>query len=140
MAKVPVGTNEQAAFRILDEIFNMGRLQVIDETCSKELVAHVPGLAGDLKGIDAFKAFLKDFLYSFTITHLHVEDMHSEGDAVDAHTTMTAINTGPFMEIPRTGREITIEPAYFFKFGPDGKVIEHWQEIDKADLLKQLGR
>ncbi len=140
MTQEPSSTNEQTAFRILDDLFNLGRLQVIDETCSKDIVVHAPSLAGDINGIEAFKAFIKDFLYGFTITHLHVENLHSEGDTVDAHAVVKAVNTGPFMGMPRTANEITIEPVYFFKFGPDGKVIEHWQEIDKSDLMQQLKR
>lgn len=121
-------TKKQIAFRILDETFNEGEISVIDETCSKDIVVHNPKVPGDLKGIEAFKVFVKDFLWAFRGIHLHVDEMHVEGDMVDAHTTFTATNQEPFLGSPATQKEVSTEPVFFFKFGADGRVVEHWQE------------
>jgi predicted ester cyclase len=119
---------KQIAFRILERIFDEGSLSVIDKTCSKNIVVHNPRVPDDLKGIEAFKGFLKDFLRAFVDIHLHIDELHAEGDMVDAHTTFTATNKGPFLGSPVTQKEVSSEPVFFFKFGPDGKVVEHWQE------------
>jgi predicted SnoaL-like aldol condensation-catalyzing enzyme len=119
---------KQIAFRILNEIFNEGTLSVIDETCSKNIVVHNPRVPDGLKGIEAFKGFVKDFLWAFRDIHLHVDELHAEGDMADAHTTFTATNRAPFLGSPATQKEVSTEPVFFFKFGPDGKVVEHWQE------------
>jgi predicted ester cyclase len=127
---------EKIAFRILDGIFNVGDFLVVDETCSKDIVVHVPGIAEDLKGIEAFKGFMKSFQEAFTDVHLHVDDMHVEGDIVDAHATITANNVGSFFKIPATHTQVMIEPNFFFKFNSDGKVAEFWQEIDTTSLTR----
>lgn len=119
---------KQVVFRILDRAYNEGSLKVIDETCSENIVVHNPKLTDDLKGVDAFKGFLKDFLKAFKDIHLHVGDLHAEGDMVDCHATFTATNLAPFLGSPATQKEVKTEPVFFFKFGPDGKVVEHWQE------------
>jgi predicted ester cyclase len=119
---------KQIAFRILNEIFNEGAVSVIDETCSKNIVVHNPRVPGDLKGILAFKGFVKDFLWAFRDIHLHVDELHAEGDMADAHTTFTATNRASFLGSPATQKEVSTEPVFFFKFGQDGKVVEHWQE------------
>jgi steroid delta-isomerase-like uncharacterized protein len=119
---------KQVAFRILDRAFNEGALKVIDEACSKEIVVHNSRLPNDLRGIDAFKRFLGDFLRAFRDIHLHVDDLHAEGDMVDCHATFTATNRAPFLGNPATQKEVNTEPVFFFKFGSDGKVVEHWQE------------
>ena len=113
---------------MLNEMFNQGTFWVIDETCSKNIVVHNSRLRHELKGIEAFKGFVKDFLYAFSDIHLHVDELHAEGDMVDAHTTFTATNRKPFLGSPATEKEVNTEPVFFFKFGPDGKVVEHWQE------------
>jgi steroid delta-isomerase-like uncharacterized protein len=119
---------KQVGFRILDRAFNEGALKIIDETCSKNIVVHNSKLPDDLKGIDAFKGFLKDFRWAFRDIHLHVDDLHAEGDMVDCHATFTATNRAPFLGSPATQKEVKTEPVFFFKFGSDGKVVEHWQE------------
>ena len=127
---------KKIAFRILDKIFNVGDFFVVDETCSRDIIVHVPGIAGDLKGIEAFKEFIKSFHEAFTAIHLHVDDMHVEGDMVDVHATITANNVGPFYEIAAAQKEVTMEPSFFFKFNSDGKVVELWQEIDTTSLMR----
>ncbi len=124
----PLEAKEQIVFRILDELFNEGLITVIDETCSNDVVVHNSMLKDDLKGSEAFKGFIKDFLWAFGDIHLHVDDLHVEGDMVDAHTTFTAVNKADFLGRPATQKEVSTEPVFFFKFGPDGKVVEHWQE------------
>jgi len=119
---------KQIAFRMLNDIFNEGAYWVIDETCSKDIVVHNPRVPDDLKGIEAFKEFVKAFLWAFRNIHLHVDELHAEGDMVDAHTTFTATNKKPFLGSPATEKDVSSEPVFFFKFGPDGKVVEHWQE------------
>ena len=119
---------KQIAFQILDRIFNEGSLSIVDKTCSKNIIVHNPRVPDDIKGIEAFKGFAKDFLRAFRDIHLHVDELHAEGDMVDAHTTFTATNIAPFLGSPATQKEVSTEPVFFFKFGPDGKVVEHWQE------------
>jgi len=119
---------KQVAFRMLNEVFNEGSFWIIDETCSKNIIVHNPRVPEDLKGIKAFKEFAKDFLFAFSDIHLHVDELHAEGDMVDAHATFTATYKKPFLGSPATHKEVSTEPVFFFKFGPDGKVVEHWQE------------
>ncbi len=127
---------EQLSFKLLDSLFNVGDPSVIDETCAENISAHVPGITGELKGIEAFKEYYKDFLKSFTLIHLHVEDMHSEANLVDAHATMTLTYIRPFLGTQATQREVTVEPVFFLKFGPDEKIIEYTQETDITNLTR----
>jgi predicted ester cyclase len=119
---------KQTAFRMLNGIFNEGVDFVIDEVCSKNIVVHVSAGAGDIKGIKAFKDYVKDFLRTFKDIHLDVNDLHAEGDMVDAHASLVATNIAPFRGMPTNRGEVTTEPVFFFKFDPDGKVVEYWQE------------
>jgi hypothetical protein len=42
--------------------------------------------------------------------------------------TFAATNLAPFQGMPAMKEEVTTAPVFFFKFGPDGKIVEHWQE------------
>jgi len=121
-------TRKLVSVRILNDVFNKSIVEAIDETCSKDIVVHNPHLPSDLKGIDAFKKFLTDFLRAFEDIHLHIDNLHAEDDMVDCHATFTAINVESFLGSPATQKKVSTEPVFFFKFGTDGKVSEHWQE------------
>jgi len=113
---------------MLNEIFNEGTDFVIDEVCSKNIVVHVSRDAGDIKGIKAFKDYVKAFLQAFKDIHLDVNNLHAEGDMVDAHASLAATNIASFRGMPAKRGEVATEPVFFFKFGPGGKIVEYWQE------------
>ena len=118
------------ALHMVDELFNEDNVSIIDQTCSKDILVHVPGGAGDLKGTEAFKRFARDFVEAFEITHLHVDDLTTEDSKIAVQTTITATSTKAFFGMPPTGKQITMKPKFLFKFGPDGKVAELWQMMD----------
>lgn len=127
---------KRLVFTILDELFNEGHLSIINQTCSENITVNVSGAQEDFKGIEAFKRYIKSFHNAFTDIHLHIDEMHEEGDLVDAHATLTATNTGKFFDVPATGKEVTLEPVFFFKFDSDEKVAEFSQEMDIEGLME----
>ena len=135
MAKKPEN-KKQLVFTILDELFNENNLSIINQTCSANITVNVSGAQQDLKGIEAFKRYIKSFHNAFTSIHLHIDEIHEEGDLIDAHATMTATNTGKFLDIPATEKDVTLEPVFFLKFDSDGKVIEFSQEMDIESLME----
>ena len=135
MAKKPED-KKRLVFTILDELFNEGNLSIINQTCSKNITVNVSGAQEDLKGIEAFKRYVKSFHNAFTDIHVHIDEIHEEGDLIDAHATMTATNIGKFLGIPATEKEVTLEPVFFFKFDSDGKVAEFSQEMDITSLME----
>ena len=67
-----------------------------------------------------------------------IEDMVAEDDKVAARIKMTGTNTGEFMGIPPTGRQIAFTGIYIAQIA-NGKIVEHWGEEDSVSLLQQLG-
>ena len=45
---------------------------------------------------------------------------------------------GNFMGIPATGREINVPGMIIYRIA-DGKIVEHWMQIDLAVMMQQLG-
>jgi predicted ester cyclase len=127
---------KQLAFAILDKLFNEANLLIINETCSKNITAHISGVQTDLTGIKHFQQFFRSFHNAFSDIHLHIDEIHAEVDLVDAHATITATNTGKFLGMPATGKEVTLEPVFFLKFDSDGKVAEFSQEMDIPSLME----
>ena len=57
--------------------------------------------------------------------HLTVEDLIAEGDKVVGRTTVTGTHRGEFMGLAPTGKSITYNEIFIFRF-VDGKVAETW--------------
>ncbi len=51
---------------------------------------------------------------------------------------MNGTNTGEFMGLPPTGKEVTIDGIEMFRLA-DGKLVERWAEFDMMSLMQQLG-
>ena len=50
----------------------------------------------------------------------------------------SATQSGEFMGMPATGRSYTIEELHLVRVA-NGKVAEHWHQMDAMALMKQLG-
>jgi steroid delta-isomerase-like uncharacterized protein len=64
--------------------------------------------------------------------------MVSEGDRVTTYKTFNGTHQGEFMGVPATGRPVSIRVIDIVRFA-DGKITEHWNVVDVAGLLQQLG-
>jgi hypothetical protein len=67
-----------------------------------------------------------------------VEDIAAEGDTVAARVAFHGTHRGEFQGIPPTGKEVAFSSMEFNRV-VDGKVEEHWVEINLLGLVQQLG-
>ena len=127
-------SNQTLLRRVIDEAFNQGKYQVLEEAFDPNYVEHqfglhttIPGLIGDIEYLR--KAF-PDF-------HLTIEDTISDGDKEWVRMTARGTNLGSLMG-PPTGRsiEVTVFDEVRYK---DGKIVEHWGSPDRFAQLSQLG-
>ena len=128
--------NKAIVRRFVQEIFVEGRKDTVDELLADDFVAHTWPSTGhpkdDLKGaIDRTSKGLADV--EFTI-----DDMIAEGDRVAVRLTSAATQVGEFMGMAPTGKRYSIGEIHVFRVR-DGKVTEHWHQMDQMGLMKQLG-
>jgi predicted ester cyclase len=67
-----------------------------------------------------------------------VEDIAAEGDTVAARVAFRGTHRGEFWGIPPTGKEVAFSSMEVNRV-VDGKVEEHWVEINLLGLVQQLG-
>jgi len=91
-----------------------------------------------VRGPDAFKHFGEGWLAVFPEMHFTAADLIGEGDKVVARSSIRATHQGAFMGIPPTGRRVTGTAINILRL-QEGKIVEHWVEMDALDLLHQLG-
>lgn len=61
----------------------------------------------------------------------------AEGDTVAVRGTMHGTHRGAFAGIPPTGREVTAGVMLFYRIA-DGRIAEHWMQLDTMSLMAQL--
>ena len=66
------------------------------------------------------------------------EDMIAEGDKVVVRATMRAVHLGEFFGVPATGKAVTMPLIIIYRIA-DGKIVEHWLQMDALGLMQQLG-
>ncbi len=90
-----------------------------------------PGKAG------ARQAFTYALAAFSDVTHT-VEEQVAEGDLVASRISAVGTHAGEFLGIPPTGKRVTMSGIALHRIR-DGKLVEHWAQIDALGLLQQLG-
>jgi predicted ester cyclase len=67
-----------------------------------------------------------------------VQDIAAEGNTVAARVAFHGTHRGEFQGIPPTGKEVAFSSMEFNRV-VEGKVEEHWVELDLLGLMQQLG-
>lgn len=128
--------NRTVVRRYYDEVFNEGKVDLLDQLAVPDYVEHnpFPGQAAGLEGLrQRAEAILGAFRPRFT-----VEDVICEGDRVVVRWSQRAVHVGDFMGIPATGKSITLRGIDIHGMR-DGRMSEHWDVVDMLGLLQQLG-
>jgi steroid delta-isomerase-like uncharacterized protein len=124
--------------RLFQEVFNHGRLDLIDELVAEDAIEHeaLPISTGEMR-ID-LRAWITELRRAFPDYHIEVEQLIGEGDRVVALERVTGTNSGPLLGIPPTGRTFCIDAIDVVRVD-GGKVVEHWGLSDGTTMVRQLG-
>jgi predicted ester cyclase len=94
-----------------------------------------PGLPSGSEGVrQAFELALA----VFTDYRHEIGTQVAEGDLVVTQITGWGRHTGDFLGIPPTGREVKMSGISIHRVA-NGKLVEHWGQIDAFGLFQQLG-
>ncbi len=74
----------------------------------------------------------------FPDLHITIEDIIAEGDKVATRATARGTHKGEFMNIPPTGKQVTVTSIAIQQIA-GGKVVEVWVNIDHLGMMQQLG-
>ena len=130
--------NTNRVDRIIEEAWNNGNLDIIDELVASDYEMHVPNTPKEIRGPEGFKEFIQVFRTAFPDLTLSVEDRVVEGDKIADRIVAQGTHEGEFMSIEPTGKEIET-PSLVIHYLEDGKVAADDGLIDNLGLLQQLG-
>jgi steroid delta-isomerase-like uncharacterized protein len=128
--------NKALSRRLIEEVWNQGKLAVIDELVAPNYVDHDP--TGPIHGPEGFKQFVSMYLTAYPDTHFTIEDQIAEGDTVVTRWTARGTHKGPLMGIPPTGKQVTVTGISIGRV-VNGKTVEGWSNYDTLGMMQQLG-
>lgn len=116
-----------------------GDAGVVDRYVSTSYRDHnPPPFPGSSHDFDAAKSNFAYALQAFSDFRHEVEQQIAEGDLVVTRVTGFGRHTGDFLGIAPTGKDVQMSGIAIHRVA-DGKIVEHWAQIDALGLLAQLG-
>ena len=117
--------NKALVRRLVDEVINGGRLDLVEELFAPELV-------GPVRQADtSFRAAFPDW-------REEIVDLVAEGDKVAARFRCSGTFQGEFMGAAPNGRWQEVDEVYFLRVR-DGRIVEYWGLEDNLTRMRQLG-
>jgi steroid delta-isomerase-like uncharacterized protein len=125
------------ARRFTEDLWDRGDMAVADEIIAPDFVDHDP-VPGQGPGLYGYREMLGAFRAAFPDLRVRNEDVIAEGDKVVARWTARGTHGGALMNIPPTGKHITLKGVDILRI-EGGKIVERWGEFDALGMLHQLG-
>ncbi|HWC35615.1 MAG TPA: ester cyclase [Mycobacteriales bacterium] len=115
-----------------------GDVTVIDKFVADGYHDHNPPPFQQGDDRDAVKGAFQYALGAFTDFKHEVVAQYSDGDYVISRIVGSGKHTGEFMGVPGTGQQVSMEGITIHRIEA-GQVLEHWAQVDAANLLMQIG-
>jgi steroid delta-isomerase-like uncharacterized protein len=130
--------NRTAASRWIDA-FNARDDAAEAAARTADYIAHAPeSIQPAALDHEAWVEFLGVFLEGFPDLHLEVLDSSADEGMVAQRILFTGTHTGPFRGLPPTGHKVRFSGLEINRM-VDGRVAEHWFQLDAVTLFEQLG-
>jgi predicted ester cyclase len=118
--------NKAVVRRLVEEVLNAGRIDVIDELYAPARVEEA-------------RAWITPFRASFPDVHMEIIDLIAEGDSVVGRFTCSGTHFGEWQGHAPTGRRFeAVDEVSFYRID-DGRIVGTWGIEDNLSRLEQLG-
>ncbi|MBI4788262.1 MAG: ester cyclase [Chloroflexi bacterium] len=124
--------------RMLDEVINQNHPERIKDYFAPDYVerATAPGVPptreGVIQTVTMLRAAFPDFRYT-------VDDTLCDGDLVASRVTGHGTMMGTLQGMPATGKHASWPELHVVRLNQDGKIVEHWGNVDQLGMMAQLG-
>jgi steroid delta-isomerase-like uncharacterized protein len=126
------------AARLAEEVFSRGDMDTFNEIVAEDYVNHnmpVSTFPGTKAG---FRQVVQATRHAFPDVQVHIGHVVSEDDLVVFHDRVTATSKGDFFGVPPNGAQLRWTEIHFLRV-VDGRIVEHWTNVDQLGILRQLG-
>ena len=127
--------NLSLARRAFTEIYNDGNVALVDQLYADDFVDDSPGGG---RGRDLIKGAVAAFHRAFPDLRIDIEDAFAVDDKVVLRYTAHGTQTGPYYDIPPSGRVVVVRGITIFQI-LNGRIKTEWTEYDRLGVMRQIG-
>jgi steroid delta-isomerase-like uncharacterized protein len=121
--------NKRVQRRVIEEVFNRGDLDLVDELFSQNHVQHDPSGPQVGQGTEEFKGTVSAIRAAFPDLHMQIEDHIAEGDRVVTRWVGSGTHRGDFMGVPPHRQPGEHD-------GDGHRPLRRWQDRGKLEPLR----
>jgi predicted ester cyclase len=131
-------TNRSVIIRYFEEVWNRGRLEVLDEIIAPDYVNHSPGSPETPPhGPRGLKPIVAHMRAGIAGLHYEIRDLVVSHEKVAAYVHMTGVHTGMLFGMAPRGGKIDVMQMQF-EWLRNGQIYAHWRITDDRKLVEQL--
>lgn len=130
-------TNKAIVRRMLGQVWNARRLDLIAEFYTDDVIQHLVGFPVS-PGLAGVKEATANSLNAFPDLHLNIDDEIAAGDKVVSRWTMAGTHQGELLGIPATGKHVRQTGVTIYRLD-NARIAELWFFPDSMGLMQQLG-
>ncbi len=134
------GLAEQSR-RLLEESFNEGKFELLDQLIAPDAVDHDPARPARLRGLrgpEVLRRSVEMYRTAFPDVRLTVDEVIDGGDKVAVRWHAEGTHRGELEGLAPTGVRATVT-GLSIDHWQNGKIVESWTEWDNLGLGRQLG-
>ena len=135
-----MSTEENRALvrRFVEEVFNRGNFDVLEEIVTPDYVHHDPTTGEFGSGLEGFKQLLSYYRKAFPDLEIELDDQIGAENKVVDRWTGSGTHQGELMGVAPTGRHVTASGISIHRIS-EGKIAETWNNYDALGMLRQIG-
>ena len=137
MVTVTLSDRHKDIYRRVIAAVSEGKPSTLDDLLAPDLVDHNP-VPDQPPGRDGFKAWMAAARSSFPDFSGTVEAVLGEDDLVAGHVIWRGTHRGPFLGLPPSGREVSIDAFHIVRFSSE-RIAEWWGNADLLGVVNQIG-
>ena len=130
--------NKNIVRRLYDEVWNKRKLDLVAELISPSHALNDPFVSGSQVGPEMYRRRIVELTTSFPDLRFTLDDLIAEKDKVVAAWVISGTHKGEFMNIPATGKKVTVE-GVTIHYIRNGKILDSNARWDGIGLLRQIG-
>jgi steroid delta-isomerase-like uncharacterized protein len=131
-------SNKALSRRLLEEAFNAGNIDVVDELVTTDVVNHDAALPEAMIGPEAAKASIRGYRTAFPDLRITIEEQIADDQGVATRWSAKGTHEGELMGMAPTGKQATVTGITIDRI-VDGRIAESWTNWDTLGMLQQLG-
>lgn len=121
--------------RLIQDVINDEDYTVLHELLHDDYIYRAPGET--LKGRASLQALFTGYRVALPDLNIQIDNIFGDGTQVATAFTLTGTHAGPLMDIPPTGRSVSVSGIVHSRV-EEGRIVEEWELIDMATLIQQL--